>query len=50
VVGGINVNTHIPHRESRLTTEELLEVVFSLRSDPEFCIEDSSLIDTQAAR
>jgi hypothetical protein len=40
---GIHIQTH---RESRLTTEELLEAVLSLQSDPKFHKEDSSLLRT----
>jgi hypothetical protein len=35
------------HKESRLTTEELLEVAFSLQSNPKFYKEDKSLLGTK---
>jgi hypothetical protein len=38
-----------PNKESMLTTEELLEAVFSLLSDPKLFKEDSSVLRTMVS-
>jgi hypothetical protein len=45
---GTHIQTHI-HSESRLTTGELLEVVFPLWSDPKLYREDNSLLRTMVS-